>query len=87
MGYSRDTFYRYQKLWLKAAWKPRGRQPNVNPTLKNRVDEATENAVTAFAIEFPAYGRVRVSELRKKEYLYPPSGVKTPSGCDMGLSP
>ena len=79
MGYSRDTFYRYQKLWLKAAWKPSWTPADVNPTLKNRVDEATENgAVTAFAIEFPAYGQVRVSnELRKKGIFVSPSGVRS----------
>jgi hypothetical protein len=48
------------------------------PNLKNRVDEATENAVTAFAIEFPAYGQVRVSnELRKKGIFVSPSGVRS----------
>ncbi len=41
------------------------------------MDEATENAVTAFAIDFPAYGQVRVSnELRKKGIFVSPTGVR-----------
>jgi len=31
------------------------------PNLKNRVDDAIEEAVVAFAMEQPAYGQVRVS--------------------------
>lgn len=38
------------------------------------MEEDTENAVTAFAVEFPAYGQVRVSDkLRKKGIFVPPS--------------
>jgi hypothetical protein len=47
-------------------------------TLKNRVDGATEPAVTAFAIDFPAYGQARASnELRKRGIFVSPSGVRS----------
>jgi len=78
MGFSRDTFYRYQAArdagGVEALFEVSRRKPN----LKNRVEEATEAAVTAFAIEFPAYGQVRVSnELRKQGVFVSPSGVRS----------
>ncbi len=78
MGYSRDTFYRYQKAVAEGGVEALMDASRRKPNLKNRVDEATENAVTAFAIEFPAYGQVRVSnELRKKGIFVSPSGVRS----------
>jgi transposase InsO family protein len=45
--------------------------------LKNRVDEQTEEAVVAYAIEEPAHGQVRASnELRKRGVFISPSGVR-----------
>jgi hypothetical protein len=42
------------------------------------VEEATELAVAAFAIEQPAFGQVRVSnELRKRGIFISPSGVRS----------
>ena len=58
MGFSRDTFYRYQKAVAEGGVEALFDANRKKPNLKNRVDEATENAVTAFAIEFPAYGQV-----------------------------
>ena len=67
MGFSRDTFYRYRKAVAEGGVEALFDANRKKPNLKNRVDKATENAVTAFAIDFPAYGQVRVSnELRKK---------------------
>ncbi|QKM47695.1 hypothetical protein B7760_01718 [Burkholderia glumae] len=57
MGLSRDTFYRYQNAvaegGVDALFDSNRRKPNP----KNRVDEATEIAVLAYAIEQPATGR------------------------------
>jgi hypothetical protein len=48
----------------------------LNP--KNRVEEATEMAMAAFAVEQPAFGQVRVSnELRKRGIFISPSGVRS----------
>ena len=48
------------------------------PNLKDRVDEATESALMAFALEQPAYGQVRVSnELRKRGIFISGSGVRS----------
>ena len=78
MGFSRDTFYRYQTArdagGVEALFDVNRRKPN----LKNRVEEATEAAVTTFAIEFPAHGQVRASnELRKQGVFVSPSGVRS----------
>jgi len=77
MGLSRDTFYRYKDAveegGVEALIDQNRRQPNV----KNRVDEITESAVVAYAIDYPAHGQVRASnELRKKGTFISPSGVR-----------
>lgn len=78
MGFSRDTFYRYQaakeSCGIEALFYANRRKAN----LKNRVDEDTEKAVVDFAFEFPAYGQIRVSnELRKTGIFVSPSGVRS----------
>ena len=78
MGLSRDTFYRYRAAvdegGVEALFDKTRRKPNP----KNRVDEAIEAAVVAYAIEQPAHGQVRVSnELRKRGTFVSPSGVRS----------
>lgn len=78
MGFSRDTFYRYQAAveagGVEALIDANRRKPNI----KNRVEEETEAAVTAFALEQPAFGQVCVSnELRKRGIFVSPSGVRS----------
>lgn len=78
MGFSRDTFYRYQAAvetgGVEALIDANRRKPNI----KNRVEEATEAAILAFALEQPAFGQVRVSnELRKHGIFVSPSGVRS----------
>jgi len=78
MGLSRDTFYRYKSAvddgGVDALLEATRRKPN----LANRVDEATEQAVTISAIDNPAYGQARTSnELRKKGVFISPSGVRS----------
>ena len=77
MGLSRDTFYRYKSAvdegGVDALLDKNRRKPN----LKNRIDEATEEAVVAYAVEQPAHGQVRTSnELRKRGVFISPSGVR-----------
>jgi transposase InsO family protein len=78
MGFSRDTFYRYKSAveqgGVEALFDKSRRQPN----LKNRVDEATEQAILDYVIENPAHGQVRVSnEMRKRGIFISPSGVRS----------
>ena len=78
MGFSRDTFYRYQTArdsgGIEALFDANRRKPN----LKNRVEEEVEKAVVEIAVAFPAYGQLRASnELRKKGIFVSPFGVRS----------
>lgn len=78
MGYSRDTFYRYQAAkesgGVEALFDENRRRPN----FKNRIDDSIAQRVVAYAIEQPAHGQVRVSnELRKAGVFVSPSGVRS----------
>lgn len=78
MGLSRDTFYRYQNAvadgGIEALFDANRRKPNP----KNRVDDAIEATVVAYATEQPAHGQVRVSnELRQRGVFVSPSGVRS----------
>ena len=78
MGVSRDTFYRYQEAKESGGIEALLHKDRRRPNLKNRIDQAIENAVLAYAIEQPAHGQVRVSnELRKRGIFVSPSGVRS----------
>ncbi|AHG66175.1 IS481 family transposase [Advenella mimigardefordensis] len=78
MGVSRDTFYRYRELVNEGGVDALINKTKRVSNLKNRVDQATEQAVTEMAIEFPAYGQLRVSnELRKRGTFVSGSGVRS----------
>ena len=77
MGLSRDTFYRYQAALEAGGVEALVEKSRRKPNQKNRTDEATEAAVIAFALEYPAYGQVRASnELRKQGVFISPAGVR-----------
>ena len=77
MGLSRDTFYRYKTAVEEGGVEALISKSRRKPNLKNRVDEHTEAAVVAYAIEVPAHGQVRASnELRKQGVFISPSGVR-----------
>lgn len=78
MGLSRDTFYRYRDAVEDGGVEALLERPRRAPNLKNRVDIETENAVVAYAVEYPAHGQVRVSnELRKLGVFVSASGVRS----------
>ena len=77
MGLSRDTFYRYQNAVEQGGIDALVDQNRRKPNIKNRVDDHTEVAVVAYAIEQPAHGQARASnELRKSGVFISPSGVR-----------
>lgn len=78
MGFSRDTFYRYQSAMLAGGVEALLDANQKKPNLRNRVDDVTEAAVALFALEQPAFGQVRVSnELRKRGVFISPFGVRS----------
>ncbi len=75
MGVSRDTFYRYQEHVEDGGIDALINKSRGTANLKNRVDEAIEQAVIA---DQPAHGQSRTSnEFRKKGIFVSGSGVRS----------
>ena len=78
IGVSRDSLYRYQAARDAGSVEVLFDVSNRKPNLKNRVDEAIEEAVVQFAVKYPAHGQARASnELRKRGIFVSPSGVRS----------
>lgn len=78
MGFSRDTFYRYQELAQEGGVDALISRSKRTPNLKNRIDPAIEKAVLDYAVEQPAHGQHRTSnELRKAGIFVSGSGVRS----------
>lgn len=77
MGFSRDTFYRYQEAVETGGVDQLVNKSKRGPNFKNRIDSMIEDAVIALAINEPAWGQVRASnELRKQGLSISPAGVR-----------
>jgi hypothetical protein len=77
MGYSRDSFYRFQKLYEDGGELALKEISRSKPLLKNRIAETDERAVVSYAIEHPEQGQARAcNELKKKGISVSPGGIR-----------
>ncbi|MHC4467684.1 MAG: IS481 family transposase [Planctomycetota bacterium] len=77
-GVSRQHFYDIKKAYDEHGLEGLREKTRRRPCLKNRVAPEVEEAVVEMAIEYPAYGQIRVSnELRKEGILVSGGGVRS----------
>jgi transposase len=77
MGYSRDSFYRFKRLYEEGGVAALERPSRRKPLLKNRVAPEIERGVVEVSKQHPSWGRARVADaLVERGWKISPSGVR-----------
>ncbi|HKK71343.1 MAG TPA: IS481 family transposase [Candidatus Krumholzibacteria bacterium] len=78
LGYSRDTFYRVKRRYEEAGIEGLREISRRKPNPRNRVPQEIEDKVCGLALEYPAYGRVRIANKMSELYglTVSPAGVR-----------
>jgi len=78
LGYSRDTFYRYQELFKEGGMEAlREERRKGKPNLRNRISREIEGRVLALSIEQPTWGQTRMkNELLKEGVSISTTGIR-----------
>ena len=78
IGYSRDSFYRFKKLYENGGDEALQEISRKTPNTKNRVPDYIEEAALRAAIDNPALGQERVAnELAREGILVSAGGVRS----------
>ena len=78
MGYSRDSFYRFKRLYENGGEEALREISRKKPVVKNRVPKHVEKAVVELAIENPALGQLKASQaLLKQGVIVSAGGVRS----------
>lgn len=78
IGYSRDSFYRFKKLYDNGGDEALQEISRKKPNIKNRIPDYIEQAIVNLAIENPALGQARASnELAKQGIMISAGGVRS----------
>lgn len=78
LGYSRDTFYRLKRRYEEAGIEGLREISRRKPNPGNRVPQEIEDKVVALALEYPAFGQVRIAAklLELHGLTVSPAGVR-----------
>ncbi len=77
MGYSRDSFYRFEELYDAGGELALQELTRRKPILKNRTAPEVEAIIVELSLGRPAYGQIRIAnELRKLGHSLSPAGVR-----------